>query len=149
MLSKKLSIAWEIYFYQKNYIFNKNSKKKFQTFFWNFLSTLALSFDILQHFQWFFLYWQKDRFSRGQNDKNSPVLIDTHDSSSFLWGSPVSTANLAAILSSLVLFRGDLEQNRTKPGKSKRTKPDFAKCPLRQKPQYFILEINPIIGNNC
>ena len=50
----------------------------------------------------------------------------------------MSTANLASILSSLVPFRGDLEPikfKRTKPGNSKRTKPDFAKCPLRQEPQ--------------
>ena len=51
----------------------------------------------------------------------------------------MSTANLASILISLVPSRGDLEPiktKRTKPGKSKRTNPDFAKCPLRQEPQY-------------
>ena len=50
----------------------------------------------------------------------------------------MSTAKLAAILSSLVPSRADLElyrSKRKKPGKSKRTKPDFAKCPLRQKSQ--------------
>jgi hypothetical protein len=44
----------------------------------------------------------------------------------------VSIANLASVLSFPAPSRGDLEQNR-----SKQTKRDFEKCPLRQKPHYY------------
>ena len=50
---------------------------------------------------------------------------------------------MAIILSALVPSRGDLESiksKRTKQGKSKRTKRDFARCPLRQEPQYLKLD---------